>query len=767
MRAFVSFLVFLLLFTTVSTQSPLASTQEMEQPNVHVKLVNYLGNVNELTLHITGNYRLNNEVDIDNGKTYRLKLEDSRISLYEGSTLIQTYADITFSPKEYNEQHVVRINNRPYLGKLNFVVEGAFLKPINTLPVEDYLKGVVPSEMPASWNVEALKAQAVAARTYVMSHAGKMIDDTINYQVYAGYAWHPNSTRAVAETTGQTLTYNGKLISAVFSSSNGGISESNGNVWGGSNLVYLPVKEDPYDSIDPWSFSITKEQIDLSNKDLKTPETWWSTIKEKDTTIPNNIKNWLYQNGYSNTEIKIVSIPTFSFSEQPTTSGRVKQGNVTVNFLVRSKLTNEVVKNTDGTIKVHTMELKSTTAQRIRAMIGINTVRSYLIDRVLESNTVISVYGRGWGHGVGMSQWGAKRMADQGLKVVDIVKFYYPGTTLTSFIHYTNPILFQPIEKTESKVIPLVVNNANTEYDSKHDQIIIKYMLNQEAFVTITVRDRNNQLISTIIKDMKRQAGDRAQYWTVSSIPNGMYLFNIEAKDSLGQTVTTQVHQVLQRIDSKLEVVEQTTPIQTVTNTPSTTVLSPVTSVAKVGTQVTAKVKVNVANIRKNATTSSAIIGKAYLKQTVTIIGRSGDFYQIQLGKIRGFIHKDLLTIQQNLTNKRQTTVVINGKVSNIQGSPLQRNKTVYLPLKGVVEHLKLTYSWNQKTNVVTVKNTKTHVQMKVNSKQAAVNGKSLRLTHHPEVLSSKVYVSLRTLNETLLTKSHWDQKSGVVWISL
>ena len=77
-----------------------------------------------------------------------------------------------------------------YLGNIQFTIESQkYVRPINTLPLEDYLKGVVPGEMPAGWSVEALKAQAIAARTYVKTKAASVIDDTISYQAYDGYIW--------------------------------------------------------------------------------------------------------------------------------------------------------------------------------------------------------------------------------------------------------------------------------------------------------------------------------------------------------------------------------------------------------------------------------------------------------------------------------------------------------------------------------------------------------------------------------------------------
>ncbi|AST91142.1 hypothetical protein BC6307_07540 [Sutcliffiella cohnii] len=791
-------LILLLAFSSFPIQNFHASAQTTQQPNVSVKLVNYLGNVHELTINFTGNYVLNNNIQIENGKTYRLRNEGGSLVLMEGTTRIHTFNEFSFVPSIYNEEHRIRINNRPYLGTIRFVAEGSFVRPINTIPVEDYLKGVVPSEMPASWNVEALKAQAVAARTYVAMQGNKVIDDTINFQVYAGYAWHANSTRAVNETTGQTLMHNGRYISAVYSSSNGGKTESNANVWGGTSLSYLPIKDDPYDSIDAWNFTINKTQIDTSNLNLSTPETWWSQTRERDTTIPNNIKTWLYNNGYSNTEIKIVSIPTMKFSDQLTSGGRVRNGDITVHFFVRSLATKDFVRNTDGTIRLHTVEFKNTSAQRIRAMIGINLIRSYLVDSVRETNTSIVVNGRGWGHGVGMSQWGAKGMADRGFKVAEILQFYFPGTTLTPVIQYAA----HPVSNVQEQVTPLQITNERVEYDAKNDQIIIRYSLNQDAPVTITVRDSANKVVTTLIRDVTRKAGDLAQFWTVTSVPNGTYSYTIEAKNSSGQTVSANVQHILAKATQQTvqPVVTEPAPEQVsqpkeqpatsepiaqpkeqpvasqpvaqpappkVTTPPATVQAKPKTpSVAAVGTRVTGKVNVNVANIRKSASTSSTIVGKAKRNQNVNILGRTGEFYQVQAGSVRGFIHVNLLTINQKLSNKDHITVVINGRVANMQGNALVRNNTLYVPLKGVADNFKMSYQWNKKTNRITIKDKRSNAIMDVNNRNATVNGKKVKITHAPQTINSRVYASLRTVNETTQAKTHWDSKARIVWIT-
>ena len=130
-----------------------------------------------------------------------------------------------------------------YRGKLMIKVSGGKLTVINDVDLEDYIKGVVPSEMPPSWESEALKAQAIAARSYALANLGKQarygydLKDNTEDQAYGGASAETNKTnKAVEETKGLVLTYDMKIISAYYSASAGGYT--NTNAWG-ANLPYL------------------------------------------------------------------------------------------------------------------------------------------------------------------------------------------------------------------------------------------------------------------------------------------------------------------------------------------------------------------------------------------------------------------------------------------------------------------------------------------------------------------------------------------------
>ncbi|WP_374148481.1 SpoIID/LytB domain-containing protein [Priestia megaterium] len=305
--------------------TPLASVKaETVEPVVSVKLVNYLGDHHAITIKPSYLYTIKNSDLVLNANTeYTVTATTQGVTLKQGSTVLGEFTSFEITPSLY--KNPVSINGRQYLGDVAFTNEkGTYVRPVNTLPIEDYLKGVVPNEVYTSWNLQALKTQAVAARTYAMSYAGKVINDTVSYQVYGGYTWYDSTNQAVDQTFGQVVTYNNKLINAVFSSSNGGRTESNSNAWGGTQLSYFPVKEDPYDKQTPWTLAIQKTQIDLTGKDLANYSAWWNTVSEKDKTVTDNLKSWLVANKHPGKMIKITSIPKVSFYA-PSSGGLLHQ----------------------------------------------------------------------------------------------------------------------------------------------------------------------------------------------------------------------------------------------------------------------------------------------------------------------------------------------------------------------------------------------------------------------------------------------------------
>ncbi len=147
--------------------------------------------------------------------------------------------------------------DRAYRGTITVDVVGNRLQAVDTLPLEEYLAGVVPAEMPSTWLPAALEAQAVASRSYALAtrKLGAPFDvyaDTRS-QAYLGVsAETPAADAAVDATAGQVLLYGTGVATAFFSSSSGGRTQSAADAWGGQAIPYLPSVPDPYDSISPY-----------------------------------------------------------------------------------------------------------------------------------------------------------------------------------------------------------------------------------------------------------------------------------------------------------------------------------------------------------------------------------------------------------------------------------------------------------------------------------------------------------------------------------
>ncbi len=207
--------------------------------------------------------------------TYTAKRRGSRVAVYSGSRRIGTFSRLTV----YRPRNVTRLLGRAMTGVTSGRYRGKLvLRPgssggvtvVNSLDIDSYLKGVVAAEMPSSWHPEALKAQAVAARSYARASSprSRVFDhypDTRS-QVYRGVAGERRSTsRAVKATAREVLTYNGEVITAYFFSTSGGHTENVENIFGGDPQPYLVGVEDRFDDISPrhrWSKSFSSFSLD-------------------------------------------------------------------------------------------------------------------------------------------------------------------------------------------------------------------------------------------------------------------------------------------------------------------------------------------------------------------------------------------------------------------------------------------------------------------------------------------------------------------------
>lgn len=300
---------------------------------------------------------------------------------------------------------------------------------INVLTMEQYLYGVVPNEIESYSNIEALKAQAVAARTYAYrsnkhtSHGFNLCNE-VHCQVYYGMGTeNQNTNRAVDETENLVITYNGQLIDAVYSASTGGRTEDGSNVWTGA--PYLKSVEDKYESGNSpkynWTLRLTADEITqkLARYNIGTVTGIEITkLSEAGRPIEILVKGTLKPEGYKFTKD---GCRTFlSLYSQWYTISTNSDVNVLVDGRVEQKQLGQLkIIGSAGEVK------QSNPASKIM-IVGADGIRT----EVSSSPTEFIFTGRGYGHGVGMSQEGAKGMANAGFTFEQILTHYYSGTKI-------------------------------------------------------------------------------------------------------------------------------------------------------------------------------------------------------------------------------------------------------------------------------------------------------------------------------------------------
>ncbi|MDA1476583.1 SpoIID/LytB domain-containing protein [Bacillus changyiensis] len=413
----------LLLVESKSLPSPVADVLAAKGTKSYALLGGNISIADTLKNKLTGNL---------SGKGYSVAVKSGKLVLYQNGKAIKSLgSSFTAASKSYSTSNTISINGRKYMGNMQFTVESnKYVRPINVnIPFEDYLKGVVPHEMPASWQKEALKAQAVAARTYSANSTGKTVADSQAFQVYGGYDWNSRTSEIVNATKGKVLKYNGRLISAVYSSSNGGFTEANGEVWSGQ-VSYLPAKEDKYDPKRSWSVPLYKTQLSKSSLDLKKPSSWWSKTNEKNASYLSGLKKWFIKNKYSSADsIKITKISSVKLSSTKTKGHRPKTAEIRFSYFVKEKSKGYITSSGSLTEKTATI---SVTTTQLRSMLGGMNMKSTYAS-VTDSSSAFTIKGKGFGHGIGMSQYGANYRAAAGHSYRSILSFYYPGTTLSNY----------------------------------------------------------------------------------------------------------------------------------------------------------------------------------------------------------------------------------------------------------------------------------------------------------------------------------------------
>ncbi|MBR5506741.1 MAG: SpoIID/LytB domain-containing protein [Clostridia bacterium] len=329
---------------------------------------------------------------------------------------------------------IVSVNGSNYRGGIEIIPDsnGTFTV-VNFVNINDYIAGVVGKEMSPSWHIEALKSQAVCARSYTIttwrkhSSNGFNLCSTQHCQAYLGMSGETESTiRAASETRDQVVMYGQSVAETLYSSSSGGASAYSKNVWG-SDVPYLTAVKDPYEAYvdNPKAHW----EVDLSKSDIK------NSLAKSSVDIGEI------------TDMKVTGADEYGRTYEVTIYGTsdkyvLKNDRTRTFFGLNSQMYSIIPQG--GEAVAQPLSVLSGTGQSTTDLFTLKgskasgtmsdgfyikssgTTRHYVLQSANPDSWLLS--GSGWGHGLGMSQYGAKGMAEQGFGYKDILMFYFPGT---------------------------------------------------------------------------------------------------------------------------------------------------------------------------------------------------------------------------------------------------------------------------------------------------------------------------------------------------
>lgn len=363
---------------------------------------------------------------------------------------------IKITPNDTNEKLIIKSisrngENPQYRGTIEVSKSNDKLIIINELPLEEYLYAVVPSEMPSSYGVEALKVQAVCARSYAISHLndtklsayGAHVDDSTDYQVYNNTPETDVSIQAVKETNGQVLKYGDEIANTYFYATSCGCTTDSA-IWGDDNLPYIQARllTSSNDSIYLQDNATFSEFIKSNYASYDSGNPWyrWNisfSRNQLSKSINNNLGN-IYQ---KNKERVLTLDADGTFKSKSITSvGEIN--NISVEKRGAGGIIEELVISGDkNTVKI----IKQSNIRNLISPYGVNVNKCdgsvndkmaalpsafFTVEKQGDGNYVF--YGGGYGHGAGMSQTAVKSMVQEQKTYDSILKFFFSNVEIQS-----------------------------------------------------------------------------------------------------------------------------------------------------------------------------------------------------------------------------------------------------------------------------------------------------------------------------------------------
>ncbi len=353
-----------------------------------------------------------------------------------------SYPQFAATEKDEDGFFSIDMGKRSYRGRVEIGRYGGrtTVTAVNVVGLEEYLYGVVPCEMPASWNLEALKAQAVCARSYALTKAGYRaetdiargyrIEDTVQSQVYGGISFeHNRSNAAVDATKGETLCYENRTVTGYYFSSSGGHTENVEDVWGVS-IPYLQGVPDIYEtepSKEPWSVTLKKKDLERLLRDEGKDVGIVRKVVQEITTSSGRVIS-LRIIGSS----KTVSLETSELRnvlELPSTKFKVINGGAVPDAaMVQGDGVLKEASISDCYVISGNGNVQQATADKQFVVVSEDNLTGFGTNAPKEDEVLF--VGMGHGHGVGLSQSGANGMAKHGFDYKEIAEHYFTGISV-------------------------------------------------------------------------------------------------------------------------------------------------------------------------------------------------------------------------------------------------------------------------------------------------------------------------------------------------
>ena len=564
-----------------------------------------LGTPSSVSLIVQGSYGIAGEdISLSSGTQYTLTRQGDAIFIQDNRKKWELGSRCMFERQDGSFNTGLRICNtaygwRHYLGNMEVRIAEEGLRLINHIYLEEYLYGVLPYEMSNAWPLEALKSQAVAARTYAVRCKNPPADydlgDTVSNQIYKGYdGSKTRCIQAVDETAGQVVAWHDAFAGTYYTASNGGRVQSTANHWGGA-LPYSQVREDPYDA-----------------RSAQNPHRSWSVAYSRLSVDPGlearlipHIQESLDARGYRGNaeDIDIIQIKSMA-ADAPDESGRHHA--LSVSLMVAAK------KRRGGAAETVEQPLTLGCGE-IRSVLGVKSLLFTL--QTTEDQCILQ--GAGYGHGIGMSQYGAREMADAGMTISDIISFYYPGTTLTT-------LALHPPE------------NAGESAASSGDTAPTA-----DTGDTNAEEDRYGTVDVTTSLNVRQGPG--LQYQKTGTLPDGTRVRILLAQEEWTQVqagdMTGYVYTAYIKPDAAAEQAPTPEPAER-EQPPSEDAIPPPNKERQRGI-----VTASALYVRSGPSTKNHQMG-LYIRGTpVEVTGRAGNWYQIEFSDTQGYLYSQYIRI--------------------------------------------------------------------------------------------------------------------------